>query len=143
MSTSEKPWYSSALIGFLTIDVPDALGLPPGAFARDVKTLERRLTFEGESFLNKTLPELGRAIDLALQERQPLISRAFRKKGPGDARPAFLWALHRRCFSETGWLQASPCITSIRLLRQVCNWFKKIEKGFSDEQLQRDRKSVV
>jgi len=132
---SEKPWYTPAVVAFLSDDVPRLLKLPPAAFARDVIRLERRLTCEGESFLTKTLPALGKAIDQALQGHVPLVTHAFKKCGK-TALPVFLRALHRRVFEDTGWLRTEPCIVSIRLLRQVCFWCKKIEKGYSDESLQ-------
>jgi hypothetical protein len=132
----EKPWYTPAIISFIRDDVPRILEISPGAVARDITTLERRLTFEGESFLTKTLPALGKSIDLALQGHTPLATNAFQKVRRSSALPAFLQALLKRVFSDKGWVLENPCIESIRLLRQVCFWCKKIEKGFTDESLQ-------
>lgn len=136
MARSEKPWYYSSIISFISDDVPQLTGLPRQLFARDVHTLERRLTCEGESFLTKTLPTLGKVIDRALQGDVPLGTTAF-KKVRGTALPCFLSGLLGRVFNASGWVVDSPCTLSIRLLRQVCFWCKKIEKGYSDESLQR------
>lgn len=135
-ASPEKPWYTPALVAFLSTDVPEALGISPVAFARDVATLSQRLAAEGESFLTKTLPALGKAFDLALQGRSPLTTTGFKRIRNSSARPAFLQALTRRVFREDGWVLDEPCITSIRLIRQLLQWCKKIEKGFTDESLQ-------
>lgn len=132
----EKPWYTSALVAFFATDVPDVLGISPSAFALDIKLLERRTAAEGESFLTKTLPSFGKAIDLALQGHRPLEVLGFKKISNRSALPSFLKALTVRVFQHDGWLRANPCITSIRLLRQACFWCKKVEKGFTDESLQ-------
>lgn len=132
---SEKPWYSDAVIAFLRDDIPAQLEISPAAVARDIHTIEHRLSCEGESFLTKTLPSLGKAFDLALQGNSPLRTTAFKKKRRGAALPAFLQALLRRVFLETGWIRENPCIKTIRCLRQLFFWCKKIEKGFTDETL--------
>lgn len=133
---SEEPWYTPMLVAFLSHDVPRLLSIPQQHFARDVQTLESRLSAEGESFLTKTLPAFGKAIDLALQGNTPLATLSFRKRGR-SALPAFLSALLRRVFKDDGWVRDLPCIESIRLLRQMCLWCKKIKKGYSDESLQK------
>jgi hypothetical protein len=135
-SLTATPWYTPALVVFLTTDVPGQLGISPTEFSRDVNTLEKRLADEGESFLTKTLPALGKAIDLALQGSTPLKTTSFKRRKRSSALPAFLQGLLKRVFLDTGYVRIDPCITSIRLLRQITYWCKKIEKGFSDESLQ-------
>jgi hypothetical protein len=132
----EEPWYTPAIVAFLSHDVPGALGLPSSTFYRDIKTLCYRLTHEGESFLTKTLPALGKVIDLALQGHTPLATPMF-KKTRGSALPAFLQALLGRVFLSDGWVRDDACITSIKLLRQLCYWCKKLQKGYSDESIQK------
>lgn len=132
----EKPWYLPTILAFVGQDVPRILGISPRAVARDVSTIEHRLSCEGESFLTKTLPAFGKSIDLALQGNSPLVTTAFRKISRHHALPAFLQALLKRVFLDTGWIADDPCTITIRLLRQICYWCKKIEKGFTDESLQ-------
>lgn len=139
---TEKPWYSSVLIAFIRDDVPHTLGISPSVFARDILTLRARLAEEGESFLTKTLPALGKSFDLALQRRQPLITRAFSKQR-GDARPKFLSALLRLIFDRFGELRATPCPVAIRLFRQICYWFKKVEKGYDEKSLQKATRELI
>jgi len=131
----EKPWYFSTLVSYLEQDVPAAIGIPV-ADARDIHTLERRLADEGESFFTKTLPAFAKSVDLALQGHTPLTVSGFRKRNPRSALPAFLQALLKRVFKDDGWVLDEPCLASIRAIRQLCLWGKKIEKGFNDESLQ-------
>jgi len=130
----EEPWYLPAILAFVGQEVPEQLGISPAAFARDVITLERRVASEGESFLTKTLPKLCKVLDLALQRRTALSTSAFKKRR-GSALPAFLQGLTSRIFTCTGVVRDDPCIHSIRLLRQILLWCKKVEKGFTDESL--------
>lgn len=131
----EKPWYAPMLTAFIGSDCPRSVGISPSEFARDIHTFERRLAREGESFLTKTLPKLGKSIDLALQGHKPLSVTSFKKRRRSSALPAFLQGLLKRVFTDSGWVLDEPCLTSVRLLRQVCFWCKKIEKGYSDESL--------
>lgn len=142
ITSPEKPWYLPSIREFLLSDVPAALRIPAQSFARDVDTLERRLATEGDAFLTKTLPQLGKAIDLALQGDSPLRTSSFRKPGR-TALPAFLRALLRRIFSVDGWVKEECCIVSIRLVRQLCYWCKKVQKGYSDESLQKALASFI
>lgn len=134
---SEKPWYLLAIKSFLLDDCPHRLGVSPDEFSRDYSVLEERLATEGESFLTKTLPAFGKSIDRALQGHERLVTRSFKKIGR-TSRPAFLQALTSRVFKDDGWVADSPDISAIRLLRQICYWCKKIEKGYSDESLQKE-----
>lgn len=134
-NSTEKPWYLPSLIAFLSEDVPAALDISPAALARDVKTLEQRVSHEGESFLTKTLPKLASQVDLALQERAPLAVPGFKTRTRRSSLPAFLQGLLKRVFKDDGTLVETPCIQSIRLIRQLGYWCKKIEKGYSNESL--------
>lgn len=143
MGNLEKPWYLQTILAFLGKDVPESLGTPEALFARDLLTLEHRVTMEGESFLTKTLPAFGKAFDLALQGHSPLHVSGFKKRSRRSALPAFLQALLGRVFHDDGHLRNEPCIMSIRLIRQLCLWCKKVEKGFSDESLQKAAETLI
>jgi len=135
MSQPEKPWYTPLLVTYLCDDVPEFVGIPPAALARDRVTLECRVSHEGESFLTKTLPAFGKAFDLALQGFTPLAVSGF-KKIRRSALPAFLQALLRRVFKDDGCLVDNPCVKSIIAIRQLCFWCKKVEKGYDEKSLQ-------
>lgn len=138
----EMTWYVSILTQFLKGDCVEAVG-HPAAFARDVETIMSRLTAEGESFLTKTLPALGRRIDAALQDTAPLSVTAFKKRRTGSAIPAFLSGLLVRIFEDDGRLKNAPCINSIRLARQVCYWFYKMERGYSERSLRKATQKLI
>lgn len=139
MCPMEEPWYLRVFESFLLEDVPLALSDVPQRYFRDWVTIKERIASEGESFVTKTLPALGKAFDLALQGRTPLDTRAF-KKVRGTRYPVFLQVLFKRVFDHNGMIREDPCTITIRLLRQILLWCKKIEKGYSDESL---RKAVV
>lgn len=139
----EKPWYVSMIRELVLADFPISAGVPACRFARDFKTIEQRLTHEGESFFTKTLPAFAKSFDLALQKRQPLIVRGFKRSSKNDARPAFLQGLLRLIFDASGWVMDDPCTKSIRLIRQLLLMCKKIEKGFSDELLRQAADDLI
>lgn len=136
MRPLEEPWYLRVFEAFLLEDVPETLEVHPSACVRDWKTIKDRVACEGESFVTKTLPALGKAFDLALQGRTPLSTEAF-KKVKGTAYPVFLQVMLRRVFDPTGMVRDCPCTKTIRLLRQILFWCKKVEKGYSDESLRK------
>lgn len=143
MPDLEKPWYSVAFSKLLLEDVPWVIGISPVALSRDVLTLEKRLATEGESFLTKTLPTFAKSLDLALQGDSPLAVSGFKKRNRRSALPAFLQALLERIFEDDGWLKDNPCIKSIRLVRQILLWCKKIQKGYDDESLRKAINDLV
>lgn len=138
----EKTWYISIIAKFLTGDCVRVIGTPV-AFARDVKTLRSRLAAEGESFLTKTLPALGRQIDTALSGTHPLHVTAFKKRRSGSAIPAFLQGLLCRVFDDDGKLKSAPCIQSIRLVRQLCYWVYKMERKYSEKSLRKAHQKFI
>lgn len=97
---------------------------------RDVKTILSRCEHEGDSFLEITLPLLGKAFDRALDQGRwdpcaPGLS-AF-KRARGSVLPAFLTGFTGSVFNEIdGWLLATPDIEAIRSVRQICLMFGKI-----------------
>lgn len=74
---------------------------------RDSQEIAHRVHLEGLGFLTKTLPALGKAIDLALQDEHPLSTPAF-QKDEGELLPKFLRPLLRRVFSERSAMVLPP-----------------------------------
>jgi len=96
----------------------------------------RRLSYEGLSFLTKTLPLYSKFV-LASLERGSLLPRSsmsnFSWKG---ALPVFLRSLLQRIFSLTnGRLLPSVCTVAIWQIRQICDYFYKLATDFSDSEL--------
>jgi hypothetical protein len=98
-------------------------GLPANL---DVATLQRRVENEGEGFLTLTLPELGAALEAALES-----GRLLRSMCPSfghnkrETLPRFLGGLFRLIFSEDGCLLDNADPDAIYGIRQICNWYKK------------------
>jgi predicted DNA binding CopG/RHH family protein len=68
---------------------------------RDVEEIQRRVRAEGLSFLTKTLPRLGKAIDRSLARGIALQSPNFKRR-KGTQLPAFCWTLFNAVFSVDG-----------------------------------------
>lgn len=95
-----------------------------------------RIEREGVSFLTKSLPRLGKALDRALTGDVPLDATGFRKK-PGSQLPMFMGELFELVFSHDGMVLPSPCVLSIQQLRQVLFVYYKYELPYTDEQEQK------
>lgn len=94
--------------------------------ARDERKIRRRVQLEGISFLTKTLPKLGKAIDIAISSDTPLLIRGFRLK-LGTSIPLFLGWLIERVFTEDGYIRVSPDITALRHIRQFLYFTYKLK----------------
>jgi len=99
--------------------------------------VDQRTREEGTSFLTKTLPRLGKALDKALSTDTRLVGSEHRfDTMPGSELPRFLGEFFSCVFSQDGTELPSPCIRSVRVLRQLLYCFYKYELPFSDEQQQ-------
>lgn len=92
----------------------------------DLQKLQSRVLKEGISFLTKSLPKLGKAIDLALSSDTPLLVRGFSLK-PRSSIPRFLGWLIERIFHESGYVRNDPDITALRHLRQFLYFSYKLK----------------
>lgn len=99
----------------------------PTSFARDFETIQNRVKNEGFSFLTKTLPLLGKAIDYALADGGALATSRHFKKCRKGAFPAFLQVLHERVFERDGSVKIDPCISAVSDLRQILFFAYKYE----------------
>lgn len=100
--------------------------LSPRALRLTTQKVAKRMALEGIGFLTKTLPRLGRALDRALSGEVPLdaASLAFESL-PNSKLPRFLGELFQRIFAHSGWVLPTPCVRSIRSIRQVVYCFYK------------------
>lgn len=99
------------------------------AVERDLREIEDRFEHEGLSFLTITLPVLSDALERGLSEGRitPIFFPGFKVRKRGGSLPALLQGFFMRVFDQDGWLLDSPCIDSIRAIRQVTRLFKKVE----------------
>lgn len=101
------------------------------------KKVVARYGAEGISFLTKTLPRLGKALDKALSEESPLSAAKLGFEAlPNSQLPRFLGELFSCVLSPTGTVLQDPCAASIKTLRLVLYCFYKYELPFSHEQEQ-------
>lgn len=98
---------------------------------------ESRITQEGLSFLTKTLPRLGKALDRALSGEVILDASELAFKSKQNSKlPIFMGELFQLVFSHDGMVLTNPCVTSIKQLRQICYLFYKYKLPYSAKQEQ-------
>jgi len=98
---------------------------------RDLKKLRSRVRSEGVSFLTKTLPSLGKAIDMALHSDAPLRVSGF-KLIPGTSIPRFLGWLIRYVFNDDGYVKHEPDITALTQLREFLYFTYKLKLPYDE-----------
>lgn len=120
------------LTAHLLADIANRVG-SSSLTTRDEATLRRRVASEGVSFLTKTLPALGKALDRCLsQSNYPMNYPGFKKARSGY--PRFLGDLFRRILDPSGipLVDADPII--VRHVRQICYLWYKYELPYTQEQ---------
>ena len=100
--------------------------------AQDTALLHSRLASEGLGFVTKTLPKFGKHFDNALKSGQ-FHTCSFFKKRKGSALPSFMQGLTRKVFNHNGTLLDNPDCDAVRLVRQVCFMFYKLEADYPPE----------
>lgn len=140
---SQEEFILSMYQTLLTEDLPRMHG-HHSDFLLDFRTLSRRTTKEGLSFLTKTLPKLGKSIDSALVTGQLLIPnfhpRARKNKQGVRVRyalPDFLWVLLSQVFNPfSGKVLGRPSICAVNDLRQICYLAYKLELPYDESAIQ-------
>lgn len=104
------------------------------ALKNTIKIVRRRVSLEGLSFLTKTLPRLGKALDKALSGAEPLncIKLRFIAR-PGTQLPMFMGELFSVILDSTGVLLPEARAATIRELRALLYLFYKYELEYSTE----------
>lgn len=93
----------------------------------DIATVMSRFGTEGLSFLTKTLPKLGKALDKGLEESLFSRPREFKSSTKDDCRPAFMRVYFNRVFDENGKLLDDADPVAVSHVRQVCFFGYKVE----------------
>lgn len=99
-------------------DVASALAYPTVEFGRDAREIAHRFQKEGLSFLTKTIPSLGKAIDIALSTGAALRCRGFKLKR-GTQIPQFLGCLIEQVFDPSGHERSDASVEALRWLREL------------------------
>lgn len=98
----------------------------------DLRTMRNRFDSEGVSFLTKSLPKLGKALDKALHSESPLLVSGF-KLIPSTSIPLFLGWLFREVFMDNGYVRSDPNITALKDLRQLLYFSYKLSLPYDYE----------
>lgn len=104
-----------------------------------LKQVQSRIRFEGISFLTKTLPKIGKALDKALACERPFtaIATVTAKSLKSDSElPILMEEFSERVFDKSGAVLNEPCVLSIGILRQFYYLFYKYELPYSVDQEQ-------
>jgi hypothetical protein len=109
---------------------------------RCVKVFHARCEKEGISFITKSLPRLGKAIDLALHSDTPLLVRGFSLR-PGTSIPRFLGWLIERVFMNDGNVRNNPDITALKHLRCILYFAYKLKLPYDSKTQNRVIESFV
>jgi len=107
------------------------------ALRKTQRWVKRRAVSEGLSFLTKTLPRLGKALDKALCEEAPLNAVDLRFPPQKDSNlPRFLGEFFNKILRPNGYVLEDPCVHCVKVVRQICYLFYKYEVPYSTAQEQ-------
>lgn len=113
--------------------------IPAKEFILDAQKVCKRMDMEGMGFLTKTLPSLGKALDRVLASGHTLVCSelGFEPVAEGSCLPILMGGLFKNVLSDDGNVLPSPCVDSVRSLRQVLYCYYKYELPY-DPQQERD-----
>lgn len=117
------------LLVLLLLENP--LDLSEKDLSRDVAELRYRTEHEGLSFLTKTLPKLGKALDAGMATTKFTVPREFSQR---RSKPEFMRAYFNQVFADDGSLLDSARPDAVKHLRQVLYFAYKLELPYSEEQ---------
>jgi len=103
----------------------DARGCLDLVVTHDYRVICSRVKHEGLSFLTITLPLLSDALERGLEDGRFTCPTGFRRAG---SLPLLLGGFFKRVFNERdGNLLNDPCVESIRWIRQLTRFWKKLK----------------
>jgi hypothetical protein len=116
----------------------DQLRLCGVPFTRDLATIRSRVEERGEEFLTLDLPASGKAFDKAIDKGRMDANTfsLFKKRGPGDQRPAFLNGLFAQVFDAEGSLLPVVNPHAVRALRQIFYLHSKLKELPTDDKVE-------
>lgn len=112
----------------------DPLKTSSSALARDLRTIVRRTSREGLSFLTKTMPSLGKALDKGLASNKFSLPLGFKHSHGNRSIPAFMQAYFNLLFDESGFLLEDADPVAVKHLRQCLFAFYKLEVPYTESQ---------
>lgn len=118
----------------LYADIADVLKCPTKESQRDLVEIRTRYSFEGLSFLTKTLPSLGKALDKALHSDTPVSVPSTFQRQKGRKTPNLFRWFFTQVFAEDGNILGNVDIECIKALRQFVYFLYKLEIPHSSRQ---------
>jgi hypothetical protein len=137
--------FYSTLLKCLHREVANSYGVSHRIITLDHLTIDQRVKQEGISFLTKTLPAIGKALDSALSMKNPFNIPHFRKE-KGTTIPHFMGWLFRRIFDANTGLpldcESSPephdiDLRAIASARQILYIMYKLELPYAEKTSQK------
>lgn len=119
------------LIKSLCEDIVILHQLPPREAERDFDYIQRRTLAETASFLTKTLPLLGKAVDSGLLTGQFLCPSSYKLRG-GTRLPHFMRRVFELVFDRNGMVLEEADEGAIASLRQICFLFYKYQLPYDE-----------
>jgi hypothetical protein len=111
----------------LYADIVDLLKIPTKESRRDLSEIRKRHSFEGVSFLTKTLPSLGKALDKAMHSDTPISVPSTFSRQKGQVTPNLFRWLFIRVFMADGHIRCDADTECIKALRQLVYFLYKLE----------------
>jgi len=104
------------------------------ALSKTLQKVEKRVAKEGLGFLTKSLPRLGKGLDKALAEVEPLDAAALGFTPMPDSKlPLFMGELFQTVLAKDGSVLPRADVISVKSLRQVLYAFYKLELAYDSE----------
>lgn len=101
--------------------------------ARDVQEIAKRVRHEGITFLTRTLPSLGKALDKSLASNTVLDVIGFKTEKHSRI-PLFMRDIFRQVFSPDGVERSDASPQAVAAIRQVTYLFYKLNLPFTEAQ---------
>jgi hypothetical protein len=117
----------------LYTDIAEKLRVPVKESQRDLSTIRDRVEREGLSFLTKTLPQLGKALDKAASKTEPFSIPSSFKKEKGRTTPCLYRWLFNRVITPEGLFIPQLDTVFLASLRQLMYLLYKLEIAHSKQ----------
>jgi len=125
-----------ALYCDLYADIAEMFGITSTESRLEKRKIVSRVRSEGLSFITKTLPRLGKAVDTALSKNIPLTVPGFQKK-PGTVIPKMFGWLLSGLFADNGVERPDADPRMLRALRQLVYFLYKLEMPYDESDTQK------
>lgn len=132
-SSVEVQMYLTILEGMFA-DAKEYFPMLARSFDRDFETIKSRVRDEGLQVLTVLLPLIGKGVESALESGRLAPVPGVRSIRGSRCIPVIMSGLLRRLFSQDGHLVERPDPITVRILRQLCLCFYKLELPYTAEQ---------